>query len=385
MLDHVKATGRENLALVLQGGGALGAYQAGAYEELAKGGHEPDWIAGISIGAINAALIAGNKPKHRVDALRNFWTGITRTLAGQPISSNTTARSLFNETSAWIALTSGISGFFAPRMFSPFLQVPGSLEALSHYDTTPLRRTLEDHIDFDLLNEGGPRLSVGAVNIRSGNFVYFDNCRHRLGPDHIMASAALPPGFPPVIIDGEAYWDGGLVSNTPLQHVLDQHHGADDLDIIQVDLFSAKGRMPKTIFEVAEREKEIRFSSRTRFNTTTAKQSLKLRNAALRLAKRLPAEFADDPDLKLLTSNTREGGVSIFLLIYRSSEYDLQSMDYEFSRLSMQEHWADGRADMLRTLSDDAWKNRCRPHDGVIVHDLANKPLQALAAQTSRT
>jgi NTE family protein len=362
---------KQALALVLQGGGALGAYQAGAYEELAKSGNEPDWLAGISIGAINAALIAGNKPEHRVEALRNFWQGITKSLTGQPFSNASTVRSLFNEASAWFALTSGIDGFFTPRMFPPAMQMPGTLEALSYYDTTPLRRNLEEHVDFNLLNTSGPRLSVGAVHIQSGNFVYFDNRMQKIGPQHILASAALPPGFPPVIIDGEAYWDGGLVSNTPLQHVLDNHHGVDDIDIIQVDLFSATGAMPKNIFEVAEREKEIRFSSRTRLNTTAAEEKLKLHNAALRLAKRLPQEFADDPDLRQLTTFNREGGVSIFLLIHRTSVYDSQSMDYEFSRLSMTEHWTAGQADMLKTLEHDTWITRSRPHDGIVVHDLA--------------
>ena len=246
----------ECIALLLQGGGALGAYQAGVYEALAEADLHPDWIAGISIGAINGALIAGNAPEARVDKLRAFWERVT----AKPycdwseslfLTKGDAVREWLNQMSAYIALVSGASDFFTPRFPAPWLHPPGTMEATSAYDTGCLKATLEQLIDFDRINADRTRLSVGAVNVRSGNFVYFDNTTHRIGPDHIMASAALPPGFPAVEIDGEHYWDGGLVSNTPLQWVVDGRPHLDTL-IFQVDLWSARGELPGTLAEVVD-------------------------------------------------------------------------------------------------------------------------------------
>jgi NTE family protein len=235
----------ECIALVLQGGGALGAYQAGVYEALAEADLHPDWIAGISIGAINGALIAGNAPKARVDRLRAFWERVT----DKPCfdwgersfwASSDAARRWLNQVSACSALASGASGFFTPRFTAPWLHPPGSTAATSFYDTSRLKQTLEELVDFDRINAQRLRFSVGAVNVRSGNFVYFDTATHPIGPEHIMASAALPPGFPAVEIEGEHYWDGGLVSNTPLQWIADSRPHFDTL-AFQVDLWNAHG------------------------------------------------------------------------------------------------------------------------------------------------
>ena len=363
--------GKECIALVLQGGGALGAYQAGAVEALADAGQSPDWIAGISIGAINGAIIAGNKPEDRIPRLRKFWDGVSSGLLGNQILPGETGHSIFNEVSAWLTTMAGIKGFFRPRIWPPMFQPTGSPAALSYYDTAPLKETLENLINFGILNSSGPRLSVGAVNIRTGNFAYFDSRKQRIGVEHIMASSALPPGFPPVLIDGEAYWDGGLVSNTPLQYVLDNTADGYDLCIFQIDLFSARGAMPNTIFEVAEREKEIRYSSRTRLNTTVAQELLKLRKAAASLARKIPEELRSDPAFKTLAANSACGAVSVFHLIYQPSAYDTQSKDYEFSRLSMIEHWDAGKSDALKTLHHPSWLNHALHHDGIAVHDLA--------------
>jgi NTE family protein len=361
----------EQLVLVLQGGGALGAYQGGAYDALRAEGKEPDWFAGISIGAINAAIICGNLPENRGLKLRQFWDGISSGLLGNQVIPGDAGRSMFNEASSALATIMGVNGFFMPRFLSPLFQTRGSVEALSYYDTAPLRQTLENLIDFDLLNNEGPRLSVGAVNVETGNLIYFDSLTTRISVDHILASSALPPGFPPVLIDGEYYWDGGLVSNTPLQYVIDNAAPDRDLTIFQVDLFSATGAMPQTIMDVAEREKEIRFSSRTRLNTTLSRDIMELRKTAKRLAERLPAELQDDPDLKALIANSNDGAISIFHLIHRPTAYDTQSKDYEFSRISMVEHWAAGHADAMTTLNHPAWVNRARQSTGVSVFDLA--------------
>jgi NTE family protein len=363
----------EKQILVLQGGGALGAYQAGAYEALAARGHCPDWVAGISIGAINAAIIAGNTPENRVKRLRAFWERVSSGLQGPSLFPGDHGRSLFNETSSWLTSLFGIPGFFTPRFPPPGLSLPGTTAALSLYDTAPLRQTLNDLVDFKILNQGNLRTSVGTVHIKSGNFRFFDTKKDTLTADHIMASGALPPGFPPVVIDGESYWDGGLVSNTPLQYVIDEANGGKDLCIFQVDLFSSRGLVPSTIFEAAEREKEIRFSSRTRLNTTAAMESQRLRKAAKNLVAKLPESFRDDPDTRVLLEHAKEAAITVMHLINRPTNHDSQSKDYEFSRLSVEEHWEAGRKDVEQSLASPAWQNRTRPQHGMKTFDLTRE------------
>lgn len=370
----------ENCTLVLQGGGALGAYQAGVYEALDAHGIAPDWVAGVSIGAINAAIIAGNPRGQRVARLKDFWNGVSSQLLAPalPPQLGVQARELVNEASAtWVSMF-GVPGFFSPRLPAAPFQPPGSLGALGIYDTSPLRETLLRLVDFDRINHPGPdgrvRLSVGAVNVTSGNFAYFDSSdahyQKPLGPQHIMASGALPPGFAPVEVDGQFYWDGGLVSNTPLQYVIDQPM-ADDMLVFQVDLFSAKGCMPRNLNEVAERGKDIQFASRTRFNTDLVASQQKLASAARKLAAKLPPEFANDPDLQQLLNAGSAAALTVVHLIHRSKHFETQSKDYEFSRATVREHWAAGVADVERSLADPRWTDRCRSQVGISVLDLA--------------
>jgi len=361
--------------LVLQGGGALGAYQAGVFEALAAMDYTPGWVAGISIGAINAALIAGNPPERRVERLREFWQGVSSfpfAPSLPPLANGVDcARDAVNETSATIAMLFGVAGFFSPRVPAAPFQPPGTPGAISYYDTAPLRESLERLIDFDLLNSGTVRLSVGAVSVTRGNFCYFDTSEQRLDARHVMASGALPPGFPPVEIDGEYYWDGGLVSNTPLQYVLDEPGHRPRL-VFQVDLFAARGEMPANLAEASEREKDIRYSSRTRLNTTFELRRQATVQAAQRLLARLPARLRDDPDARLLAAIPCEAAVDVVHLIYRSKHYESQSKDYEFSRASMLEHWAAGLANTQATLEDPRWLGRDRRDTGVHVFDLAS-------------
>jgi NTE family protein len=380
MNTHVKsapARPKEERILVLQGGGALGAYQAGVYEALAAADQMPHWLAGISIGAINAALIAGNPPERRIQRLREFWELVTSAsvLMSPPIVPSIELRSAWNEASATLGAVVGLPGFFLPRFPAAPFQQQGTPGALSFYDTTPLRDTLEHLVDFDLLNSGAMRLSVGAVNVRSGDFAYFDTAEDRLDARHIMASGALPPGFPPVAVDGQWYWDGGLVSNTPLQYVLDQPEGDCRL-IFQVDLFVAEGPMPTDLLQVAEREKDIRFSSRTRLNTSNALARHALAQAARRLIAKLPPKLAGDPEVQALNAASRRNAVTVVHLIHRRKRYETQSKDYEFSRTSMHEHWQAGRADMLHTLNHPDWRARTLPADGVHVFDLTRSRKQ---------
>ena len=363
-------------ALVLQGGGALGAYQAGVYEALAAAGWSPDWIAGISIGAINAALIAGNPPELRIDALHRFWDRVSSRLQAPAFIPSGPIRRWFSEVSAGITATTGLPGFFTPRLIPPALSVPGTPEAISIYDTAPLRDTLADLVDFDRINHARAiRLSLGAVNVRTGNFAYFDNRSDTITVDHVMASGALPPGFAPVVIDGEAYWDGGIVSNTPLQHVLDHLDGRTDqgdATIFQVDLFPARGALPRTLADAVQREKDIRFSSRTRLNTDLNREIERLRAAAKRLVAKLPAEFQADPDALLLAAQKNPGAITVLQLVNRSEPWESQSKDYEFSRATVDGHWAAGKADVEQSLADPRWLQRKPRKSGMVTLDLTD-------------
>ncbi|MGE0314370.1 MAG: patatin-like phospholipase family protein [Lautropia sp.] len=344
--------GRHTTVLVLQGGGALGAYQGGAFEAMADTAWQPDWVAGISIGAINAALIAGNPPERRRARLKTFWEQVT---FGDPAAPWRAAagplRALANEWAAGWAMAFGLPGFFLPRtgFTGPFGAWVGDRSKPSLYDTEPLRRTLVDLIDFDLINDGPMRLSVGVVDVASGNFDYFDNRRQPIGPEHIMASGALPPGFPAVTVDGRAYWDGGLVSNTPLRHVVETLD-SPAATIFQIDLFPARGKVPTTLAEVAEREKDIRFSSRTRAVTDMLRERHELHRRIRELGARLKPGEREDPELRQWIADAAEASVDLVHLIRRHQQWESQNKDYEFSRTSMLEHWRAGHADMTHSL-----------------------------------
>jgi NTE family protein len=364
----------ECVTLLLQGGGALGAYQGGVYEALAEANIHPDWVAGISIGAINAAIIAGNPPNCRVDRLREFWTHVTSNAPwdwlGNPLGESDDTRNLLNQMSANFAVACGATGFFSARAMMPWLQPGGTLGATSFYDTGDLKHTLERLVDFDRLNAGMTRFSAGAVNVRTGNFVYFDTNTHKIGPEHVMASGALPPGFPAVEIDGEHYWDGGLVSNTPLQWVIESNPRRQDTLAFQVDLWSSQGTLPRNLAQVATRHKEIQFSSRTRASTGQFKNVHRVQRALDALLRRLPADFEENDDLKILKSVASDKVYNIIHLIYRAQNYEGHSKDYEFSRLSMQDHWRAGYHDAVRTLRHPEVLARTASLDGVFTFDL---------------
>lgn len=353
----------ESVALLLQGGGALGAYQAGVYEALLAAGVEPSWIAGISIGAVNSAIIAGNPPAERVARLREFWELVSDGDRGWPgmwpgswtapwdqLYVDGPMRGWLNQLSAGWIMTQGVPGFFTPRTPPPYLRTPGNPGATSWYDTAPLRATLERLVDFDRINAREVRFSVGAVNVRNGNFTYFDNASHKIGPEHVMASGALPPAFEAVEIDGELYWDGGLVSNTPLDWVLSTRSELNTL-IFQLDLWSACGEAPRDLGEVATRAKEIQFSSRTRAATDSFRKLQRLRSVYNELHARLPPELAATPEAQLLARISDPAVYTIVQLIYRSPPYEGQSKDYEFSRRTMEDHWAAGLRDAQTTLA----------------------------------
>jgi NTE family protein len=367
------------VALVLQGGGALGAYQAGVYEGLHEAGIRPNWLAGISIGALNAAVIAGSPEAERVERLRAFWETICTLHVDWPANDDLMGpwgnlpfafafRPVQNAAAAMRALMMGQNGFFKPRFPPPFLSPFSGDAATSFYDTTPLKATLERFIDFDRLNSGEVRVSVAAVNIRNANLVYFDTAERKLRPEHFMASGALPPGFPAVEIDGEYYWDGGMVSNTPLTRVLSSEPRRDTLTF-QVDLWSAKGRLPYDLRDVWSRQKDIQYSSRTRAITSHMMQMQKMRQALQQVIDKLPEAAKRDPEVMKIADLASHRATNIIHLIYQSKSFEGHSKDYEFGPDAMREHWQSGLEDIRRTLADPGRLDR--PASGMsVTHDV---------------
>jgi NTE family protein len=369
----------ERIALLLQGGGALGSYQAGVYQAIAEAEIYPDWIAGISIGAVNSALIAGNPPEKRVERLREFWEAISSPPLGllgvpynpavQGIDEHT--HRFVNQTRAFGIMMLGAPGFFKPRFPPTYLWPSAHPDTVSYYDVSGLNSTLERLVDFDRINSGREmRFSVGAVNVRTGNIIYFDNTTHKIGPKHVIASGSLPPGFPATEIDGEYYWDGGIVSNTPLQWVLDSRPRLDTL-ALQIDLWSANGELPRDILEAETRVKDIGYSSRTRAITDQYSQAQKIRLAVADLIKQLPSELREADDVKMLESEADDKVCNIVQLIYHCKSYEGISKDFEFSRRTMEEHWSAGYNDAVRAISHPEVFQRPTTLEGVRVFDFA--------------
>jgi NTE family protein len=367
-------------ALVLQGGGALGAYQAGVVQGLAENGIAPNWVAGISIGAINAAIIAGNAPERRVERLRAFWEFICRQPWGPSFfdvdalrygsSLPPALRVAVDSMEATRAVLEGQNGFFVPRPWLGLGGATGGPHAASYYDTRPLRATLERFADFDRVNRPADmRVSVGAVNVRTGNLRYFDNAKCKLGPEHFMASGALPPGFPAVEIDGEYFWDGGLVSNTPLQYVVANHPKEDAL-IFQIDLWSALGALPTDLLQVAVRQKDIQYSSRTRMVTDAINEEQVSRRLLYELLQRLPESERHGEWYRRAQERAAVARRNVIHLIYRNKPYESYAKDYQFGRLTMDEHWSSGCADIAATLSHREWLQKPPAEHPFVTHDL---------------
>jgi NTE family protein len=357
------------VALVLQGGGALGAYQAGVYQALHEAGLEPDWVCGVSIGAINSAIIAGNRPENRLEKLRTFWETITARKVWYYTPDGDLYRKARNLTSAMMTSTLGQPGFFKPHEINPWLSLPGAKTATSYYDSSPLRATLLDLVDFDLINQRQMHFAVGAVNVLTGNFLYFDNKREIIGPEHVMASGALPPALPMVKIGTDYFWDGGIVSNTPLQHLLDQEDRLNSL-VFQVDLFSARGVLPRNIQEVMSRHKDIVYSSRTRHNTDVYKRMNNLKTDLYKALQRVPHDQLSDRERRFLNELASLPEITILQMIYQQKSYEGDSKDYEFSTTSMREHWDSGLEDTRRTLKRRDWLELPEAGMGIVVHDV---------------
>lgn len=354
--------------LLLQGGGALGSYHAGVYEALADAGMMPTWVVGISIGAINAAIIAGNPPERRVERLREFWHRVS---AHSPLPTHPVpaVRSTLDRLNVLKVVMYGVQGFFVPRLPVQLLAPEASPGALSFYDTSPLERTLDELVDFDFLNSNGMRLSLGAVNVRTGESKYFDSRETRITAKHVMASGALPPAFPGVEIDGEFYWDGGLVSNTPLTYVWDQKPLTTAL-LVQVDLFPSQGQRPHDMLQVMERIKDIQYCSKQRFSTEYHREIGKLRGSIRRLLAKIPPHLRDDPDVRRIEAHSAVRKWTIALLTDTYQSTVGQWKDADFSRANVNERWARGVKAVHRSLADREWTIPSTEVPGIRFYDL---------------
>jgi NTE family protein len=363
--DHAK-----RVALVLQGGGALGAYQAGLYQGLEESGFAPDWIAGTSIGAINGAIIAGNPPGERLPRLVEFWRMVSFADAFEVSRMSDGERQVHSTWSAMRTLVGGVPGFFRARFFPPLnTLLPVAPESASYWDVSPLRDTLPGLIDFDYLNQGNTRLSLGAVHVESGRPHYFDSLYEPMGPEHILASAALPPGFPPVRVGGELYWDGSIYSNTPLEVVLDDLPRVSTL-CFMVDLFSRSGPAPHSLPEVITRQKHIQYATRSERSIEAYRETHNLRRALHSLCKMLPSELREGAECSVLGALGSDTTMEIVHLEYAGFDWELSTLDADFSLTMMKERWAQGYDDAGRALERAPWLEDGPRDTGVVVHTI---------------
>ena len=348
----------ERVVLVLQGGGALGAYQAGVYQAIHEARIEVDWICGTSIGGINGALIAGNPPERRVRRLREFWEAVSKPPIGIPdaplfaaLWNGSGEAHWTNRLSGLSSMLYGVPDFFTPRLFPPLISVAESPDLASYYDTAPLQATLARLVDLDLINSKRPRFSVAATNARTGAPVYFDSLQHPITSAHIMASASLPPSFPPTEIDGEYYWDGAVVSNSPMQYVIDDASRYPAL-VFQVDLWDANGELPLDIPSAYLRSFEIHSATRLNITLEQYKKTQKFRLALAKFLERLPDASRNDPEVQFLAEEARVRIATLVQLKYQSSRYETATKTFEFSRAAMKERWQAGYDDAKIALGE---------------------------------
>ena len=356
---------QRQVVLVFQGGGALGAYQAGVYQALHESGIEPDWIIGTSIGAINASLIAGNEPDNRVERLEEFWRRMRRKefwgLSNWP--------GLVDTTSYWSTVLGGIPGFFEPNPLA-FLgaHYPLGRDNAGFYSTAPLEKTLTELVDFALVKRCMPRLTIGAAHVRSSQIRYFDSRETAISVRHVMASGALPPAFPAVRIDGELYWDGGILSNTPTEAIFDDNPRRNSL-IFAVHMWNPMGVEPETIWEVLHRQKDIQYSSRVANHIAKQRQVHKLRHVVSELVKFIPAEKRNHPVVKDLAEYGCRTQMHVVELLAPRLDNENHTKDIDFSPTGIRLRWEAGYADTIRALQRSPWDDACDPLEGVILHE----------------
>ncbi|WJR75589.1 patatin-like phospholipase family protein [Bradyrhizobium sp. NP1] len=364
------------VVLVLQGGGALGSYQAGVYQGLQEVGIEPDWIIGTSIGAINASLIAGNEPQRRLERLHAFWSRVQRV---PHWGFEGAFPGLDGRWSHWSTLTQGIPGFFTPNPLAHAGDAfPLGADHAGYYSTAPLEHTLAELVNFDLINQGRPRLTVGAAHVRTSRMRNFDSRDGRLDVRHIMASGALPPAFPPVRIDGELYWDGGILSNTPTEAVFDDNPRRDSV-IFSVHLWNSVGPEPMTMADVLNRHKDVQYSSRIASQIARHRQTHRLRHVINELASRLPESERSNPEVRELLGYGCQTRMHVVQLLAPQLEYEDHTKDIDFSQTAIEQRWEAGYTHTKAVLARKPWTDHFDPLSGVILHEA--KDLTALVAE----
>jgi NTE family protein len=357
---------RQQIVLVLQGGGALGAYQVGVYQAMHERGIEPDWVIGTSIGAINGALIAGNRPADRLARLHDFWDRVEQT---QPGDSLRMWRGVNNWLSGVSTVMRGIPSFFTPNPLTwAGIQANVGVESAAYYLTAPLRKTLGELVDFEQMAQCRTRFTVGAVNARTGRMHYFDSRDARLCVEHVMASGALPPAFPAVRIDGDPYWDGGIYSNTPIEAVLDDKPRRDSL-IFAVNMWQPSGPEPESIWQVMGRQKDIQYASRADSHIARQKQIHHLRHVIRQLANALPPDQRATPAMQELASWGCATTMHVVRLLAPRLDGEDHTKDIDFTAAGVRARWQAGYGDTLRAIERAPWKKPADPMDGVVVHE----------------
>jgi NTE family protein len=355
------------VVLVLQGGGALGAYQVGVYQALHEAGIEPHWVIGTSIGAINGAIIAGNEPGQRMHQLTRFWNLVQSRSPGEPGTFWPGIGNVFSKVATY---TQGIEGFFTPNPDALWgLHMPLGVERAAFYTTAPLRHTLDELIDFGYVNAKHGRLTLGAVNVRSGEMCYFDSRERALSAKHVMASGALPPAFPAIRIDGEPYWDGGVYSNTPMEVVLDDKPRRDSL-IFAANVWHPEGHEPDTIWQVLGRNKDIQYASRAKSHVSRQQQIHRLRHIIRELEQYVPEALKADPAVRKLVAYGCATVMHVVPLHAPRIDGEDHTKDIDFTQAGIRARWQAGYADTRRALEQAPWRRDVDTTDGVIVHEV---------------
>src|SRR6516164_2967296 len=375
-VEEFRSNANGQVVLVLQGGGALGAYQVGVYAALHEVGVEPDWIVGTSIGAINASIIAGNEPQDRLAKLNEFWSRMERPSAWPVVPAWT---GIFDTWSYWSTLVRGIPGFFEPYLPAFWgANIPLGVDRAGFYSTASLRQTLGELVDFSIINAGSPRLTVGAANVRTSMMHYFDSRQSEISAKHIMASGALPPAFPAISIDGEYYWDGGILSNTPTEVIFDDYPRRNSL-IFAVHLWNPTGPVPRSIWEVLNRQKDIQYSSRIASHITRQQQTHRLRHVISQLVRLLPDDARKSEAVRELAGYGCVTQMHVVRLLAPRLENENHTKDIDFSPSGIGMRREAGYEATMRALKQAPWQGEFDPIEGVILHE--SMPDLAIAAE----
>jgi NTE family protein len=367
-VDEFRQRTNGQVILVLQGGGALGAYQVGVYQALHEANVEPDWVIGTSIGAINAGLIAGNRFEDRLSRLDEFWKRVQRPPVWPLASAIPGFAGFFDTWSSWPTLVDGIPGFFKPNLAFWGANLSPGVNNAAFYSTAALRETLTELVDFSIVNKGSPRLTIGAANVETSTMHYFDSRETPITTEQIMASGALPPAFPAINIDGQFFWDGGILSNTPTEVIFDDIPRRNSL-IFAVHLWNAKGPVPKSIWEVLDRQKDVQYSSRIASHIARQQQAHRLRHVISQLVQQIPADLRNSETVRELGGYGCMTQMHVVRLLAPRIANENHTKDIDFSSSGIGARRAAGYAATRKALEQAQWQGEFDPVEGVILHE----------------